>query len=378
MRLVPRFDRGLARLDFSETAEIAPGVAPASVDPHTGFVRASAFLARDGLLTYGDGETSWQEIRPREELERAALSFANAPLTDLHPDDMVTADTWEDHARGHVIGQPYVTDPDSGGISYLAADILITSADMIATIRDGQAELSIGFWARIMDAPEGTGARFAQVDLHGNHVASVPRGRAGAACRVFLDHAAICAYDRPAMGDRADAQAVEMTDYTLPTGEIVQAPTAIVAQLAQYESKIAELSAALEKEPDMPDAKVPDPDADTQPLDVVPPEPKAEAEPKAKEEKDAKPEPKADTVALDAATARAVIEARMPHMVGKLDGLDLPSLLTAALAMPEPKVDRAQPPVAENPFAEAKKIEARVDETNKPVAEYMKRIGLRH
>ncbi len=381
---MPRFDRGLARLDFSESATIAPGIAPARTDPNTGFVRVSAFLARDGLLTYGDGEDSWQEIRPREELVRAALSFADAPLTDLHPSEMVTIDTWEDVARGHIIGQPYVTEPDETGISYLAADLMITSADLLSTIRDGQRELSIGFWARIVDAPEATGARFAQVDMLGNHVASVPRGRAGAACRVFLDHAASCAYDRDVSESREDLQAAEMVDYALADGRIVQIPTEIAAQMEQYQTTIAQLSEKAAEppkpeEPDMPEQdpdQTVDPSAETQPLDVVPPEPQPEG---------AAPEPddedRRDSVALPVATARSVIEARMPHMKGKLDGLDLSTLLAAALAMPEPeaqRTDAAPEPSGGNPFAQPTRVEQRVDECDAKVGEYLKSLGLAH
>lgn len=357
---VPRFDRGLARFDFAPNAQVGPGVAAARVDPVTGYVRASAYLARDGLLVYGDGAETWQEIRPREELERAALTFATAPLTDLHPDAMVTADTWESVARGMVLGQPYVTEPDASGTSYLAAELLITSADMIQTIRAGQAELSIGFWSRIVDAPEATGARYAQVDLLGNHVASVPRGRAGPACRVFLDHAAICAYDRPVS---QDAQAVETVDYPMPDGTIVAIPSPVAALIAQMQSTIAQLSEQATAEPEAPEPppmpdQAADPNAETQPITVAaPPEPPED-------------DRRDDSVRVDRATAIAVIEARLPHMAGRCDGHDLATLLAVALAMPEPapKQDAAQPV---NPFSEPTKIEAKKDETNAPVNSYL-------
>lgn len=357
---VPRFDRGLARFDFAPNAQVGPGVAAARVDPVTGYVRASAYLARDGLLVYGDGAETWQEIRPREELERAALTFATAPLTDLHPDAMVTADTWESVARGMVVGQPYVTEPDASGTSYLAAELLITSADLIQTIRAGQAELSIGFWSRVVDAPEETGARYAQVDLLGNHVASVPRGRAGPACRVFLDQAAICAYDRPVS---QDAQAVETVDYPMPDGTIVAIPSPVAALIAQMQSTIAQLSEQATAEPEAPEpppmpAEPADPNAETQPITVA----------ELLED---------DSVRVDRATALAVIEARLPHMAGRCDGHDLATLLAVALAMPEaapPKQDAAQAPAVNpfaEPFAEPTKIEAKKDEVNAPVTSYL-------
>ena len=366
--LVPRFDRGLARLDFAPDAKLSPGTAPAQRDPVTGYVRARAYLARDGLLTYGDHADSWQEIRPREELERAAITFANAPLTDLHPDAMVTADTWEDVSRGHVIGQPYVTEPDADGVSYLAAELLITSTDMIETIDAGQVELSIGFWTRAVDAPEGSGARYAQVDLLGNHVASVPRGRAGPACRVILDHAATCAYDSRVSDQRTDLEAVEMQDYQMPDGTVVQAPTPLVQLLASYEGKIAELTKAA-SEPDEPDMSENGPDDETQP--GVPPAP-APAAPPAPEPED-EDRRDASSVRVDRASAEALIVERMPHMAGKLDGLDLDTLFACALATPAPAAEKPRADAAtENPFAESAQAQPKRDSRDiAPIANYL-------
>jgi hypothetical protein len=373
---VPRYDRGLARLDFAPDAQVGPGVAPAKTDPTTGYVRAHAYLARDGKLVYGDGAEQWEEIRPREELERAALSFATAPLTDLHPDAMVTADTWEDVARGMIIGQPSVTEPDEDGTSYLAAELLITSADMLATIKDGQTELSIGFWARIVDAPAETGARFAQVDLLGNHVASVPRGRAGPACRVFLDSLAICAYDRPVSQETHDAQAVESVEYPMPDGSIVMIPTPVAQLIAQMQGTIAELSEKATAEPEAPEPPMQeqpaDPNAETQPDAQVPPEAQPGAAAQAAAVPPEEEDKRRDSVRVDRESAVSLIEARMPHMKGKTDGLDLATLFAAALAMPEPKRDAAAP----NPYAGAEPVNAepRKDETNAPVAHYLTNV----
>lgn len=375
MERVPRYDRGLARLDFSESAELAPGTAPARTDPTTGFVRVSAYLARDGRLTYGDGEKTWHELRPREELLRAAASFADVPLTDMHPREMVTIDTWRDVARGHVIGTPYVTEPDATGTSYLAADVMITDSALLETIRDGQRELSIGFWARFVDAPEGSDARFAQVDILGNHLASVPRGRAGAACRVFLDHAASCAYDRDVSDPRADLQAVEMTDYPMPDGSIASIPTAIASLIEQMQATIATLSeqAAEPPEPEQPEQpEVPEMSEEN----ADPVDPTAEAAPEQAEAVPPKPEDedrRDDSVAVPVAVAREVIEARMPHMKGRLDGLDLSTLLAAALAAPEQsRSDRSD---AANPFAQPARVEPRVDENEARIAKYLESLG---
>jgi len=338
-------------------------------------VRASAFLARDGLLTYGDGRETWQEIRPREELLRAVRSFDTAPLTDLHPDAMVTADTWESLARGIVVaGTPHVTDPDEDGISYLAADILITSRDMLDTIRDGQAELSIGFLARITDAPEGTGARFAQVDMLGNHVASVPRGRAGPACRVFLDHAAVCAYDRT-VDSRTDVQPVDQIEYPMPDGTIEMVSTKIAALLTQMQSTIETLSEQATEpepeEPEMPDPAMTPPETPADPAAAAQPaEPAAQA-PVHPPEEDPNKRRDAQGVRIDAETAKALIVERMPWLDGKLDSAeDLAPLLRAALAAP--RADAAPVPAVQ---PEPVRVQARTDATAKPIANFLAQYG---
>ncbi|MEC9048862.1 MAG: DUF2213 domain-containing protein [Planctomycetota bacterium] len=376
---VPRFDQCVARLDFLPDAKLAPGVAPARVDDATGFVLAEALLARDGHLVYGDGKETWNELRPREELVRAAKSFHAVAVTDLHPEGMVTTENWRTVARGFVFDEPYVTEPDENGTSYLAARLKITDADMIKTIREGQVELSIGFWARIVDAPEGSGARFAQVDMLGNHVASVPRGRAGAACRVFLDQAAFCAYDRPVTHD---AQAVDMVDYPLPDGSIAQIPSAVSALIENLQSTVAQLNENAAQPPEEPDmSEAPEaPEAPEQPEAPEAPEDAEQPEaPEAPED-----EPKKDEgarVTVDAALATSVIENRMPWMKGKLDGQDLQTLFAAAMAMPVPT--GASEPAApkgdaapENPFAQPEPVKSKTDsaDSDDPVLGFVKNL----
>ena len=225
---------------------------------------------------------------------------------------------------------------------------------MITTIDAGQIELSIGFWTRAVDAPEGSGARYAQVDLLGNHVASVPRGRAGPACRVILDHAAICAYD-PEVTEKRDLGGVEHTDYPMPDGTILQVPTPVVQLLTSYEGKIAELRAEIMSEENAPPEAAPEAPAAPAP--------------------EAAPDEERDSVRVDRASAEALILARMPHMDGKLDGLDLDTLFTAALAMPEQRADVAPEPPAANPYAEPAKAQRKRDSRDiAPIANYLHKV----
>lgn len=358
----PRDDRGLAVLDFAPGASLAPGVAPAVTDATTGFVRATAFLARDGLLVYGDGKETWKELRSREDLVEAAATFADVPLTDLHPADMVTTENADAVARGHVVGTPTVTEPDAAGISYLQADLLITSKDLLAKIKDGMHELSIGFWAHIVDAPEGTGARFAQVSLIGNHVSGVPKGRAGPNCRVFLD------------AHRVDMEPTDTTDYPLPDGSIVQIPTPVAALISQLQGVVAELQAAA-KEPE-------DEDNDEQKA-MSKPADKPKEDPKAKkpEDKD-KPKGTTDGVQVPRAIAVKLVTDAMPWLVDKIDDdTDLQPLLAVALLKPEPKPEdkktdgkpKGQTQTPE-PFP-ANTPEAKTDDASNAIIDGLARVG---
>jgi hypothetical protein len=181
-----RIDFACAGFDFS-AAPATPTRGSAQRMPG-GYLRVDAYLARDGLLRYSDGRTSWLEWRPKAELEAAADSWHLAPVTDDHPPKMVSADNHSQYARGIVITQPIVETID--GVSYLRATIEIRDAALVRKIDAGQRELSIGFWSDVKMTRGTVGGETydaIQTGLVGNHVASVARGRAGPAVRVLMD-----------------------------------------------------------------------------------------------------------------------------------------------------------------------------------------------
>ena len=71
----------------------------------SGGLRIPAVLTRVGVLTYRtpDGDTV-RELRPPEEVLDAAsvASLEDAPVTDLHPPDLVKPETWKAYALGSV------------------------------------------------------------------------------------------------------------------------------------------------------------------------------------------------------------------------------------------------------------------------------------
>lgn len=126
---------------------------------------------------------------PADVFDKAsAHSFIGKPITDDHPRDPVTRDNWRDHARGTVMGAEW----QEGG--YLAFDLMLTDGTAIDKVAAGKRELSNGYSCELVHgdftATDGTPCQFKQVNIRGNHVALVDRGRAGAECAIR--DAAIC------------------------------------------------------------------------------------------------------------------------------------------------------------------------------------------
>ena len=196
-----------------------------------GYLEVDAYLARDGLLRYSDGASSWLEYRPAAELEAAAATWANQPVTDDHPPGMLTAANVSTYARGHVIGTPTIEVRD--GVTYLRGRLRITDAGLRDKILAGRRELSIGFVADVVpQRGVWAGDRYdaVQTSLVGNHVASVDRGRAGPECRVMLDSAQvpIACYDPPRMADVKSPRVIK-----LPPGTKMDKLTAWCAHLSK-------------------------------------------------------------------------------------------------------------------------------------------------
>lgn len=120
--------------------------------------------------------------------QAAVRSFIGKPVTDDHPHDAVTAENWRDHARGVVMGA--LRDGE-----YLAFDLLLTDAALIAKVDAGKRDLSNGYGADLefgdFKAVDGTACQARQSKITGgNHVALVVDGRAGKACAIA--DAALC------------------------------------------------------------------------------------------------------------------------------------------------------------------------------------------
>lgn len=168
-----------------------------------GYLVANAKAARVGVQTYAGFEVQRPDLsvvrvmRPESEVfDRASIStYGSKPITMGHPPEGVTAETWRKFAVGHV-GEGVVRDGE-----FVAIPLMLSDAAAIRELEAGTKELSVGYtcdlaWA----AGNANGQTWDAVQraIRVNHVALVPKGRAGPECRIadaagsastaFLDH----------------------------------------------------------------------------------------------------------------------------------------------------------------------------------------------
>lgn len=154
-------------------------------------------LARTGILQYQQAEIGDIDEMPENRrgtvirvhraasplLDEATLSsFKSKPITVLHPNQLVSAES----AKEDMVG--ITRDNLRSDGTFILGDLLIMDKDAIKLIGEGTKELSLGYSADIIWQP-GTSADGETYDAvmnnySGNHVAIVPKGRCGSECKI--------------------------------------------------------------------------------------------------------------------------------------------------------------------------------------------------
>jgi len=158
-----------------------------------GFLKVPARISRTGVqdylaiemgLTDRDPKDIVRVYRPEEEVfsDSSLSSFANKPVTNNHPPELVNSKNFRDFGVGFS-GPEVVKD------GMFAKTVLhVTDEEAIKNIESGKVELSNGYTADIEwvsgITPNGENYDAVQRNIRGNHIAIVERGRAGPACRV--------------------------------------------------------------------------------------------------------------------------------------------------------------------------------------------------
>jgi len=155
-----------------------------------GYLVAEAFVARTGIQLYRGAEVGLVDRdvvrvwRPEAEVKDAASvrTYTHAPITLGHPDVMVDSANWKDLAKGEVSTEAEWKD------GKLRLPLIVKDAAAIAAIESGTRELSAGYTCALdfTDGitPEGEAYDAVQRNIRINHLAIVPRGRAGSECRI--------------------------------------------------------------------------------------------------------------------------------------------------------------------------------------------------
>ena len=133
------------------------------------------YLARE-LMLDGDPERIVTVQRhPEDVFEEATLaSFEGKPICDGHPPENVSPENYAAYTKGHV--QNVRRDGD-----YIVADLYINDANLANEVRNNvKREVSCGYLCNyVLD-----GSGYKQTRIRGNHLAVVPKGRAGASVSI--------------------------------------------------------------------------------------------------------------------------------------------------------------------------------------------------
>lgn len=156
-----------------------------------GYLIATARVARTGVQEYYAGELGdaaahlpadkvVRVYRHKDEVfsDSTTNSITRVPVTVDHPPVMVDADNHGQYSVGDV-GDAWAADGD-----WIVVNPMIKDADAVKKAQTTHREISMGYTANIVPARDGVDADFEMVDISMNHLALVPRGRAGSEARI--------------------------------------------------------------------------------------------------------------------------------------------------------------------------------------------------
>lgn len=151
-----------------------------------GHVIAYARALRTGVQDYMASELGLvgnhtvKVYRPPESVfdANSLQSLSHATVTIDHPAEMVDADNWKELAVGEVSTE-VMRDGD-----FVAVPLILKDKAAIDAVKNGKSELSAGYVADMMPAPEGSEYDFIMGPPKYNHIAIVDTARAGSKARI--------------------------------------------------------------------------------------------------------------------------------------------------------------------------------------------------
>jgi len=203
-----------------------------------GYLVDTPIVGRVGIQLYKNADgTIRRELRPAEEVFHAdsLKSFAGKPVTDEHPGEPVTAKNAKRLSVGTMQGEGK-QDGDN-----VVAPIIIHDGEMIDKVmKGGKRELSLGYKVDLEETPgvwNGQEYDAIQRNIRVNHLAIVPRGRAGNA-RLNLDRHDAVSFNP----QEENAMPENLSRIPLDSGLEYQAAPEVVVEVQKLRSDKAELT----------------------------------------------------------------------------------------------------------------------------------------
>lgn len=314
-----------------------------------GWLRADGYLTRTGVFTYRNADgTERRELRKPEDVFHPAHldSIKMMPITDTHPPEFLTSRNTGEHQRGHM-GEK--VEPEG---TLIKGNMLFTDAALIQKLERGDMnQISMGYTCDVDETPgtTETGEMYdgIQKNIRANHVAIVPRGRAGAEARVHMDSEASVMLsiqtlsganrsNSPGGGTTVKKIRVDGVDYDEGSKELKDALEAYAKKLDEHHQKMT--TAEEDRRKETRDHKAAMDDINTK-LAQMQAKTDAAAERAAKAEKEKEDAVKA---ALAEHTARQVLVATARPILGKkfkFDGVSDKDIKLAVLRETSPELE---------------------------------------
>jgi len=203
-----------------------------------GYLVDTPIVGRVGIQLYKNADgTIRRELRPPEEVfhDDSLKSFAGKPVTDEHPGEPVTAKNAKRLSVGTIQGEGR---QDGNNV---VAPIIIHDGEVIDKImKGGKRELSLGYKVDLEETPgvwNGQEYDAIQRNIRVNHLAIVPRGRAGNA-RLNLDRHEAVSFNP----QEENTMAENLSRIRLDSGLEYQAAPEVVVEVEKLRSDKAELT----------------------------------------------------------------------------------------------------------------------------------------
>lgn len=337
-------------------------ISPNQIETGEGFlICRNVPIARTGSMDYLESElnpagSSSKMVKvlrsPEEVFSEAALSsFEGKPVTNEHPPELLTPETYSLYAKGHAQNIRKGVGEWEG---HMMADLHIQDEVLIREVQEGKREISCGYECIWSDNGDGT---YSQHEIRGNHVAVVTRGRAGKNVAILDSEKKIEAHQPERKGNMKknslffkmfakavkDASPEELESMAADAADALDeepkktepaVPAAKVEEKKEEVKDFSSLDAKLDKLMDLLSAKK-EPEVDQDPLDGLiksltgeteEPEPSAEAKVIPAEELD-----KATDTA-DKAVMAEVIKQLRPVIAGIKDSADKKAVTDSLIA----------------------------------------------